>query len=57
MKKTKQHQWQAPNKYIQFLHDNALISLELFYILFANHKQADFEAFWSKTDCFIAWLN
>jgi len=49
--------WQAPNQYIQYLHDNTLISLELYYTFFANHKQADYEAFWNKTGYFICWLN
>ena len=55
MNKAKKHQWQAPNQYIQYLHDNALIGLELYYQLFANNKQADFETFWSKIGNF--WVN
>ena len=40
--------WVAPNVYIQFLHDNALIGISLYYEYFPNNKEADWQTFWDE---------
>ena len=51
----KEHRWVAPNNYLQYLHDHALITLFLYSAIFPDNKRIDYEAFWSKQG--FVWLN
>lgn len=51
----KERRWVAPDSYLQYLHDNALLTLELYYQFFVNHDLIDYEAFWRKTG--YVWVN
>ncbi len=51
----KERRWVAPNNYLRYLHDNALVTLELYHQLYVNHEIIDFEAFWHKTG--YMWVN
>lgn len=44
--------WVASNRYVQFLHDKALISLELYRRFFDPTGATDYEVFWEKAGYF-----
>jgi hypothetical protein len=54
-KRGHRRRWVAPDRYLQYLYDNALVTIELYYQLYTNQAQADFEAFWYKTG--YIWVN